>query len=64
MKSGSSWLVVVAFKDSHPLSYLTESRDEAIASIKDLPKTNGKPYLFKLAFYKGRIYAKRQLKLQ
>ena len=63
MKSGSSWLVVVAFKEETPLSFLTESRDEAIQAITELPETNGKPYLFKLAFYKGRIYAKRQLKI-
>jgi hypothetical protein len=63
MKSGVLWLVLVAFKKEIPLSFITGSRPEAIKSIANLPKTDGTPLLFKLAFYKGRIYATRQLKI-
>jgi len=63
MKSGSGWLVVVAFPDSNPLFMIEPSREVAIESIQDLPDHTGKVYLFKLNFYKGRIYAKRQHKI-
>ena len=56
-------MVVVGFAEVAPLSFLTSSREAAIKAIKDLPKTEGKPYLYKVAFYKGRIYGKRQHKI-
>lgn len=63
MKSGSFWLVVIGFPKGEPLAFVSSSREEACRAIKDLPETDGIPCLFKLGFYKGRIYAKRQIKI-
>jgi len=63
MKSGVFWQVVVAFKKAAPISFMAENRAKAIEAIAKLPKTDGQPLLFKLAFFKGRIYAKRQVKI-
>jgi hypothetical protein len=63
MKSGVFWQVVISFKADPPLSWIAESRAEAVRAIQELPKSGGIPFLYKLAFYKGRIYAKRQFKI-
>ena len=66
MKSGSLWLVVVGFPKANPLGIIEQSREQAVQSIKDLPdltETEGQVQLFKLSYYKKRLYAKRQVKL-
>lgn len=56
-------MVLVAFPDVEPSAFLVGTREEAIESIKTLPLHQGKVYLYKLAFYKGRVYVKRQHKI-
>ena len=56
-------MVLVAFPDVELSAFLVGTREEAIESIRTLPEHTGKVYLFKLAFYRGRVYAKRQHKI-